>query len=191
MDEQQLIYSSMSPLSNQDVESELSYAYLHAVAAHTHVSCGCVTRHEDNAGVDASLTGWGPFEGSYRDEVDIKVQLKATVAEPIEKDGALSYFIKGTSRYDVLRKTTLSTPRILVVLFLPKEKGKWITHTDEALSLHKCAYWVSLSGAGPSTNGTGQTVYLPKDQRFDVKGLSSLMSMVARNELPKYQGIDT
>jgi hypothetical protein len=181
----------MSPLSDENVESELSYAYLHAVAAHSHVSCGSVTRHEDNAGVDASLTGWGPFEnGGYREEVDIKVQLKATVVQPIEKDGSFSYFIKGTARYDVLRKTTLSTPRILVVLFLPREKEKWITHTDDALSLHKCAYWVSLAGAGPSTNGTGQTVYVPKSQRFDVGGLSALMSMISRNELPKYQGAD-
>ncbi len=181
----------MSPLSDENVESELSYAYLHAVAAHAHVSCGTVTRHEDNAGVDATLTGWGPFPGGgYREEVDIKVQLKATVVEPTEKGGALSYFIKGTSRYDILRKTTLATPRILVVLFLPKERDKWITHTDDALSLHKCAYWVSLAGAEPSTNGTGQTVYLPKSQRFDVEGLSKLMGMISNNDLPKYQGIE-
>lgn len=179
----------MSPLSDENVESELSYAYLHAVAAHAHASCGSVTRHEDNAGVDASLTGWAPFvNGGYREEVDIKVQLKATVVQPIEKDGYFPYFIKGTARYDVLRKTTLSTPRILVVLFLPKEKDKWITHTDAALSLHNCAYWVSLAGAEASTNGTGQTVYIPKTQRFDVAGLSLLMSMISRNELPKYQG---
>ena len=52
----------MKPLSPQNIESELSYAYLHAIAAHSGFGCKIGTRHDDNAGVDAILTGWGPFE---------------------------------------------------------------------------------------------------------------------------------
>lgn len=59
----------MKALSPRNIESELSYAYLHAVAASAGVDCGIATRHEDNAGVDARLTGWGPFPGGgYREE---------------------------------------------------------------------------------------------------------------------------
>jgi hypothetical protein len=181
----------MSPLTAENIESELSYAYLHAVASKAGVACEACGRHEDNAGVDARLVGWGPFpSGGWRTEIDIKVQLKATIKKPSEVDGTYAYCLTGISRYDDLRSEALSTPRILVVLFLPEKNDDWITHTDEALSLHRCAYWVSLRGAKASMNKTAQTVYLPKNQRFDAEGLISLMAMISKNEIPTYKEIN-
>ncbi|WP_375577067.1 DUF4365 domain-containing protein [Paracidovorax oryzae] len=180
----------MQPLSLANVESELSYAYLHAVASHAQCSCKVTNRHEDNAGVDAQLVGWGPFEGGgYRTEVDIKVQLKATVAEPTVIQNCFSYNFRGISQYNDLRSETVATPRILVVLFLPPEYENWICHSMDSLSLHRCAYWVSLRGAPESTNATAQTVYIPKTQKFDSAGLISLMTRLSRNEIPTYQEI--
>jgi hypothetical protein len=179
----------MKPLTLENIESELSYAYLHAVASHAGASCVVAGRHEDNTGVDAKLVGWGPFpNGGYRTEVDLKVQLKATVRAPAEVGDSLSYSLSGIQQYDDLRCETVSTPRILVVLFLPAQAQEWITHTDEALSLHKCAYWVSLRGATASSNKTAQTVYLPKHQRFDADGLRDLFAMISRGDIPTYQG---
>lgn len=139
-------------------------------------------------GVDARLVGWGPFpNGGYRTEVDLKVQLKATIASPTEVGGAWSYSLKGIQQYDDLRSEAVSVPRILVVLFLPPTAAAWVTHNEDALSLHKCAYWVSLRGAAPSMNKTAQTIYLPKHQRFDAAGLIALFSMVSRGEAPRYE----
>lgn len=174
------------PLSSNDIESELSYAYLHAVASKAGVGCKIGTRHDDNAGIDAELTGWGPFNG-YRQEIDIKVQLKATVKPPQEHEGKfLSYCLNGISRYDDLRNETVSTPRILVVLFLPANSDEWLTLDDESLVLRKCSYWVSLRGASQSSNTSSQTVYLPKSQRFDPDGLLALMEELSHNRIPKY-----
>jgi len=179
----------MRPLSANDIESELSYAYLHAVAAKASVACKIGSRHDDNAGVDAELTGWGPFPaGGYREEVDIKVQLKATTRALVQRDGLISYNLQGIARYDDLRCAAISTPRILVVLFLPDNREEWLIQNDEALSLRKCAYWVSLRGAAPSSNKSAQTVYLPVKQRFDVMGLKTLMGAISRNETPTYEG---
>lgn len=181
----------MSPLTPENIESELSYAYLHAVASKAGVCCEVAGRHEDNAGVDARLVGWGPFpDGGWRQEVDLKIQLKATVKQPTTVGDSLSYSLSGVPRYDDLRSEAVATPRILVVLFLPEKAENWITHTNDALSLHRCAYWVSLRGAKPSPNKTAQTVYLPKAQRFDVNGLTSLMAALSRNEIPTYQEIE-
>jgi hypothetical protein len=179
----------MKPLSANDVESELSYAYLHAVASAAGASCSWTSRHEDNAGVDAKIVGWGPFpDGGYRQEVDLKVQLKATTATPSSVSDCLSYFLKGVFRYDALRSDAVATPRILVVLFLPSTNAcDWITHTNDSLSLRKCAYWVSLRGATESTNASGQTVYLPYSQRFDEVGLRNLFAMISRQAVPLYQ----
>lgn len=178
----------MQPLSLANVESELSYAYLHAVASHAQCGCKVTSRHEDNTGVDAQLVGWGPFEGGgYRTEVDIKVQLKATVSEPTVIDDCFSYSFRGISQYNDLRSEAVATPRILVVLFLPKEHQDWISHSGDSLSLYRCAYWVSLRGAPESDNSSAQTIYIPRKQKFDGAGLASLMTRLSRNEIPKYQ----
>ena len=180
----------MRPLSNENIESELSYAYLHAVAARAGVGCKVSSRHDDNAGVDAELTGWGPFpNGGYRQEVDIKVQLKATIKSPTIVGDSLSYSLTGINRYNDLRTDTVSTPRILVVLFLPSDEKEWLHHTDDALLLRKCAYWVSLRGAVPSNNATAQTVYFPKNQKFDLDGLTNILTRVSKNDIPVYQEV--
>lgn len=179
----------MSPLSSNDIEAELSYAYLHAVASMARVACQVTGRHKDNAGVDAQLTSWGPFDTrAILTEVDLNVQLKATIQAPNETDQHFAYNLVGIQRYNDLRSDTLSTPRILVVLFLPQSAPDWLTQSDEALSLHRCAYWVSLQGAEPSQNSTSQTVYLPKSQRFDVPGLQALMTNLSIRNMPTYQG---
>jgi hypothetical protein len=180
----------MKPLSQQNIESELSYAYLHAVAARAGVGCKVSSRHDDNAGVDAELTGWGPFpNGGYLQEVDIKVQLKATLKQPAIVGDFLSYSLSGIKQYNDLRTDTVSAPRILVVLILPPDEKEWLTLTQDALVLRKCAYWVSLRGAVSSANDTSQTVYLPKNQKFDPDGLMRILSQVSRGDIPVYQEV--
>lgn len=162
----------MSPLSPPNIESELSYAYLHAVASKAGMACRQAGRHEDNNGIDAGITAWAPFNnGGYLTEVDIKVQLKATVAIPADNGTHLSYFLSGVSRYDDLRADTVEVTRILVVLFLPSDPSGWLGQTEDELTMRRCAYWVSLRGAAATTNGTGATVYLPKTQIFSPEEL--------------------
>ena len=178
----------MKPLSPNDIEAELSYAYLHAVAAKAGVGCKVGSRHDDNSGIDAELTGWGPFPGGgYLEEVDLKIQLKATIKSPGTGGEHCSYSLQGIQRYDDLRNEALGTPRILVVLFLPNDPDQWLHHAEDALTLRRCAYWVSLRGAEPSDNKTAQTVYLPRTQRFDPDGLQILMARLSRNEVPRYR----
>jgi len=179
----------MKPLTSQNIESELSYAYIHAIASKAGAGCRVATRHEDNTGVDASITGWGPFPGGgYRTEVDLKIQLKATVSDPKKVGSCWSYSLKGIGQYDDLRAETVSVPRILVVLFLPPAEDDWLKHTEDALSLHKCAYWVSLRGAAASSNDTAQQVYLPLTQKFDVIGLKEIFRRISKNEHMVYGG---
>lgn len=179
----------MKPLTSQNIESELSYAYIHAVASRAGASCRVGTRHEDNTGVDATITGWGPFPGGgYRTEVDLKIQLKATIDAPTKVGSCWSYTLSGISQYDDLRAETLSVPRILVILFLPQDDAEWLKHTEDALLLQKCAYWVSLRGAPPSANKTAQQVYLPTAQKFDVDGLKEIFRRISKNDHLTYQG---
>jgi hypothetical protein len=51
----------MSRLTEQDIEEQLSYAYLHAVASRAGAGCEVKGRLADARGIDAQLTVWGEF----------------------------------------------------------------------------------------------------------------------------------
>ena len=177
----------MQALSPPNIESELSYAYLHAVASKAGMACSPGSRHEDSNGIDASLTAWGPFaDGGYLTEVNIKVQLKATIKDPVDDGTKLSYFLAGVNRYNDLRTETVDAARILVVLFLPVDAQDWLNQSPDELALRKCAYWQSLRGAPDTTNASGATVYLPKLQMFTPEGLTRLAARLSRRDFPVY-----
>lgn len=180
----------MQALSPPNIESELSYAYLHAVASKAGMACNAGSRHEDNNGIDATLTAWGPFDnGGYLTEVDIKVQLKATIAVPADDGVNFSYFLSGVSRYNDLRTETVNAARILVVLFLPADAQDWLNHSEEELALRKCAYWQSLRGAPATTNSSGATVYLSKTQMFTPQALTDLAARLSHPDFPVYPAV--
>lgn len=177
----------MASLSPPNIESELSYAYLHAVAARAGMSCKEGNRHDDNSGIDAELRAWGPFpNGGYLTEVDLNIQLKATVTIPSDDGERFSYFLRGVTRYNDLRAGTQATHRILVVLFLPANTLDWLRQTEEELALRRCAYWVSLRGAPETTNSSGETVKIPKANVFNAEGLTQLIARLSRLEKPVY-----
>lgn len=51
----------MALLPGNEIESELSYAYLHAVAAKAGMGCEVSGRHSDKQGIDATVTASGNF----------------------------------------------------------------------------------------------------------------------------------
>lgn len=178
----------MRPLTDRNIESELSYAYLHAIASHSGMTCTSSNRHEDNNGIDASLTAWGPFpQENLLQEVDLNIQLKATVSPLTEVRETWSYFFSGVQQYDDLRAENIATPRFLVVLFLAATKNNWLTCSAEELTLRQCAYWVSLRGAPAVTNSSGTTVYLPRAQLFNPPGLSALALRLSNRDIPRYE----
>jgi hypothetical protein len=174
-------------LSTQNIEAELSYAYLHAVASRTGVICELGGRHSDAAGVDATLRVAGPplSADSILTRFIVEVQLKATRREPAERGDhyPVSLPIKN---YDELRSTTAVAPQLLVVLFLPNDPNQWLTHGEEQLITRRCAYWASLHGAPPSENDTSQTVYVPRGNQLSVTGLLNLLTRFSRREVVSY-----
>lgn len=179
----------MALLPPIEIESELSYAYLHAVAAHAGMSCECTNRHVDKMGIDAMVRACELFaHDSVLTDIALDVQLKATVLTPVKADGNLSYFLHGVGRYDKLRKTTTNIPRIVIVLFLPKEHSEWLTHTDEQLAIKKCAWWVSLLNAPAMDNKSGTTIYLPEVQIFNPSSLREIMTRLSKQESLVYAG---
>lgn len=171
------------PLTENNIKAELSYAYLHAVAARAGFGCEVAGRHSDDAGVDAYLR----VKERLADDVIhtnfcIEVQLKATSKIPALEADRYSYWLQDVGRYEELRVRTAPMPKLLVVLFLPENAAEWLLHSEEALVARRCAYWVSLWDAPPCGNRTGQTVYLPCVNVLSVDGLRSVARRLAREE---------
>jgi hypothetical protein len=171
----------------RDIESELSYAYLHAVASSAGVACQVTTRSHDNLGIDAALSLSRDFGADAPlTDVTLHIQLKATVKPPSRQAGRLSYWLDDLGEYNRLRQSTAVPPRLLAVLFLPADPAEWLSHSTEALALRQCAYWLSLLGAPPTTNQAGQTVYFPEQQVISPEGLVALFSRVAHMQELRY-----
>lgn len=171
----------MRDLSENNIQSELSYAYLHAVAAKAKMSCKVGNRHDDNNGVDAQVSAIGPFpNGGYLKDFIINIQLKSTRVIPTETENHFSYplDLKG---YNDLRETNLGQARFLVVLYLSEDSEDWLNISEDQLILKKCAYWVSLRNAPASSNSTNQTVYIPKSNLLTPQALIDIAATLSHN----------
>lgn len=170
-------------LSDQNIEAELSYAYLHAVATRGGFACSYTHRHLDDVGVDAQIHEDGRLlaTDSIHSSFTLHVQLKATRVTPPEQNGRFSFNLK-IGQYNRLRETRLAAPRILVVLYLPPDPSEWLHHSEESLIAKRCAYWVSLRGAPGSRNDVTQTVYIPRNQVLSVDALTAIMTHCSRDE---------
>ena len=177
----------MAGLTSQNVESELSYAYLHAIAAKAGMSCKFTDRHDDGHGVDAEINYRGITSHPYLTHVQLNIQLKATTASTGADPDFASYFFNGILRYNKLRKNDSPIYKILAVLFLPSEPSAWLTCTTDELILKKSAYWTCLYGADESKNDSGQTIYLPKNQLLTPEELIRLANLAVHSTVPSYQ----
>ncbi len=169
-------------LTRNNIISELSYGYVHAVAARAGMACEVAGRHSDGDGVDAMI------RVKERLAVDaiftsfaIFVQLKATAVTAAHSNGRYPFRLR-KEHYDKLRLIETPENRILVVLFLPETDSEWLVHGEESMLSRRCAYWVSLRGAPATANDANLTVYIPKANVFSPEGLRRLMCSLARGE---------
>jgi hypothetical protein len=107
--------------------------------------------------------------------------VSATRKVPVEQERKFSFSLE-VPQYNRLRDTRHGLPRILVVLYLPRNPDEWLRHSEEALIARRCAYWVCLRGEPASQNEKYQTVYVPRKQVLSVESLLALMACCSREE---------
>ena len=129
----------------------------------------------DRDGVDLRIQSGGAMRPA------LELQLKATVNLIASPDGHYRFPLKRRN-YDLLRMET-QTPRLLVVLDLPREEKRWITIAANKLVLRRRAYWLSLRGCEPTDNRASVTVHIPKGNVFDVDNLRTLMDQARRGAI--------
>lgn len=174
-------------LPTNEIESELSYAYLHAIASRAGLNCKYENRHGDNYSVDAVVDYFAPIPNIYRTDVSLRIQLKATTNKGAETATHFPFFFKGIDQYNRMRTNKGEPHRILIVLYLPQDATTWLTCTPDELVLKYSAYWVGLYEAPASANATGETIYIPKANRLTTDSLIKLCQNIGLGNIPTYQ----
>lgn len=165
-------------LSPNDIKEQLSLAYIHAVASRAGFSVEKVDVDRDS--IDLKICARGQLaDDAVLTSPELAVQLKATSRASF-RDERLSFVLSRKNYNDLIAPSLV--PRILVVFVMPEEEDQWLTLTPESLILRRCAYWASLRGRAPTSNETGQTVQLSRQQTFTHEALRELLRKVAREE---------
>ena len=166
-------------LTRNQIESELSLAYLHAVAASA--SFSVTVPHIDSDGVDALISAKGRLQpDSLRTSPRIEVQLKATVNAVVNVDGKIPFVLSAKNYQELSDLTVL--PRLLVLLVLPQDPAQWLVHEPERLLLQKCAYFLNLKGFPARPNVDRPTVHIPVSNTLTPEALTELMIKASKLE---------
>lgn len=166
-------------LTRYQTQSELSLAYLHAVAAK--VGFAVNIPHPDMDSVDAEVSAAGKIDAtSIQHSPRIEIQLKATINFTINSNNEIPFSLD-LKNYNDLRVNTM-IPRLLVVFCMPRDNNEWLKHSEEELTLKKCAYYLNLKGMPESNNSGSQTVYVPIANVLSPETLHQLMIKVSKME---------
>ena len=167
------------PLSQEDIQEELSYAYIHAISSR--MGFGCDRPGKDRDKVDVTIQAYGFLEpNSEITSPELKIQLKAT-SRPVERDDHFIFSID-ISTYHNLRQETHHVPKILVLFIMPENSDEWLEHDEDALITRKCAYWVSLKGMPDTQNTTTISIQVPKANILSPENLHSILLRISRLE---------
>jgi len=151
---------------------QMQVAYVTAIAG----AAGCtVAKPEpDIDGIDLHLRQEIDADPPYESAIDL--QLKATYQSSALTDTHVTLSLK-RGHYDRLRTDRVTVPRLLVVMFMPKEVVDWHEQNDDKLSLFRCCYWRSLKNE-PAVSTDTKTVHVPRSNVLSVDALCDLMYKV-------------
>jgi len=155
--------------ADNDRKSELSFAYIAALAARVGYTCQRGPQPDVDS-IDATIRSGD----AVRTQFD--VQLKATSSPDEKKDGL--HFRLSRKNYNDLAALRV-TPLVLVVLVLPPSEADWLACTVEHLTIRGCGWWTSIASRVP-TDAESKTVVIPATQRIDMSGLAPLMARQRR-----------
>lgn len=135
-------------------------------------TAGCATsmRRPDDDSIDWTLS----CKLASRPKLDL--QVKTWVGDDGKGDH-LNYSLK-VKNYNDLVIDNLMTPRILVLVSIPKDAKQWTLCTPEKLEMYRSAYWVSLRGQPYSANQETVTVKVPRVNLFNADELQRLMALI-------------
>jgi hypothetical protein len=169
-------------LTDNDVKEELSYAFLHAIAAHAGFSC--MRPGKDRDSVDAVVEARGKLTpASILRSPALRIQLKATVM-PDSNDAEFPFDLPIKNYNDLRQDDYGDTPRLLVVYDMPELKSEWLNQNieDAVLNIKRCLYWHNLKGYADVENSTSKRIQISRSNILSPDSLKEIMTRISREE---------
>lgn len=160
-------------------KEEFSYAYINAVASAAGYSFQIAPRPLDQVGVDVTITGLVSPGSRRRTRLDL--QVKCTSRDLTDND-FIRYPLEMKNYEELRNNNPDDDPLILVIVLVPENVNDWLHQAEDELCLKHCAYWLSLRRQPQSKNQTTVTVYVPRQNIFNVDTLRHLMQRIAMGE---------
>jgi len=174
-------------MPENEIKSELSVAYVHAVVSRLGCACQITGRSVDNMGIDLILKFRGTFDSIGYRNITLDVQVKST-ASTLKYDSQGRIILDGTSSavYNDFCEKNRSPSAIIILFVLPDNPDGWVHQDEEHLLMRRCAYWVSLWGAEECKKDT-KRIFIPKTQLFCVEQLrDKILMILAKGEKLRY-----
>ena len=176
-------------------KEQFSRAYVHAVASRAGLAwieprpdqdSVDVTLRADRLQLAEMLRGSGRASDAVRKgPLTIDLQLKATAVAGVLEEHHVKYPLDVHNYNDLrLDLAARQSPILLVVLVLPENGDTWLEQTDEAMTIRRCAYYLSLCGWPESKNQKSVTVPIPRANRFTATALTNMLVRTACGESP-------
>ncbi len=165
------------PVSLNDLKEHFSKAYVRAVGA----AAGFVVDQPSDYN-SADLQIGAPGYGSTIRAPKLELQVKCT-GDQLTDPHTVKYDLR-IKNYEDLREPDVLVKRILVVVFVPQRRTRWLQHSEDNLLLRHCGYWRSLYGEPSTTNRATVTVSIPRTNQFTVDALRGIMDRLGRSQLP-------
>ena len=154
-------------ISKNFIQEQLSLAYVKAVVFHAGFN---LSIPEVDHGID------GTIEDSSRKGTNrVDFQLKATTRHSV-RESEIAYDLRVKNYNQLIHENGF--PCVLILFVMPRDKARWLRHSEEELCLQKCAYWVSLVGKVPSRNSSTVTVLAPLANVFNGDGLQKMFNQL-------------
>lgn len=163
----------MTPNHRQEA---VARAWVEAVAAHAGVS---ISHPRPDYGIDLVLNhvqrrGTGYSESGFK----FDVQLKSTASDD-DLTGDVWYDLD-VRAYTALRHPAPPTPRLLVLVVLPKDESAWTTSGPDGLTTRRRAFWANLAGQPAVPNRRTVRVSISAGNDFTPAALAALFAQLRR-----------
>lgn len=168
-------------ISDTKRQEQYSLAYIKAIASVAGYSVDDVSVDEDSIDLTINQRADPNSDGEdYPLLEGLRVQLKCTYSHQPNPETNCIHIDISRKNYQDLRRPKTVIPRILVVLYTPREFDGYLRHIDLSMELLNTAHWLSLQGWEPLPEGqNSKTVQVPLNQKFTVSSLRQMMDCLA------------
>ncbi|MCI0455505.1 MAG: DUF4365 domain-containing protein [Gemmataceae bacterium] len=167
-------------LTKEHRQEALCRAYVQAVVAQAGLSYSFLA---NDYGIDLSLRAFKKRDQRHTDAgIPLDIQLKSTTRAEV-REAHVVYDLE-VKAYEDLRDPEARAPRILVMLVMPDDEGGWLSQSEEGLTLHRCAYWLSLKGYPPTAATSTVRINIPRTNVFSVPQLRALIERIQQGGEP-------